>query len=245
MSERLAQRVALITGAAQGIGRATALRFAAEGATVVVADLTTERGEETAAAVRAQGGIAHVLAADVSKSAEATRLVDEAVAAAGAVDILVNNAGIFPRSTVADMADDHWESVLAVNLSSALYMSRAALPYMTQRGFGRIVNVTSRMALQGVPGGAAYAASKAGIIGLTKSLALEVAEAGVNVNAVSPGVTATPMVLDGNDPEWVERFAQTLPYKRLWEPEDIVGSILYLASDDSTYVTGQVVYVWQ
>lgn len=241
---RLEGLVAVITGAGRGIGRAAAIGFAEEGAEVVAADIRAESAEETARAVCAGGGVAHALTADVSKREDAERLMAESVEKAGRVDILVNNAGIFPRATVIDMGDDEWDRVLGVNLNGAFYCSRAALPMMVEAGFGRIVNVTSRMALQGVAGGAHYAAAKAGIIGFTKSLALEVADYGINVNAVSPGVTATPMVLDVNDPEWIAQFAQTLPFKRLWEPEDIVGSILYLVTDDSRHVTGQVVYAW-
>lgn len=240
----LGGRVAIVTGAGRGIGKATAMRFASEGARVIVVDLDATCAERVVQEIRAAGAEASALTADVSLTKDANRLVAESMRWAGGIDILINNAGIFPRARVIDITEEEWDRVLAVNLKSAFLCSRAVLPHMIKNNYGRIVNVTSRMALQGAVAGAHYAAAKAGIIGLTASLAAEVADYGINVNAISPGVTATRMVLGANSPERIKEFASKLPYKRLWKPDEVVGSILYLVSEDSNYVTGQILYMW-
>jgi 3-oxoacyl-[acyl-carrier protein] reductase len=242
---QLESRVAIITGAGQGIGAATARRLAYEGAKVVVVDINAEMANQVVHSINVSGNAASAFPLDATSTDEVNKFVAKTITEWGHIDILIHCVGAFPRCKVIDMTDENWNSVLDINIGSAFRCIRAVLPHMINNGYGRIVNVTSRMALQGAFAGSHYSAAKAGLIGLTKSLALEVVDYGINVNAISPGVTATPMVLNANTPEWLEEFAQKLPFKRLWEPEDVAESILYLVSDASKYVTGQVLYMWQ
>ncbi|UJW83796.1 3-oxoacyl-ACP reductase FabG [Hydrogenophaga sp. SL48] len=234
-------RTALITGAATGIGRATALLFAQAGARVVVNHLG--QAAEAAALVQAiqvLGGEAIEISADVGQAAEVQRLVDGALAAFGAIDVLVNNAGIIQEKAFLDTTEADWDRMLGTDLKSVFLVCRAVLPGMLARGGGAIVNIASDLGILGRERYAPYCAAKAGVIGLTRSLAREFAPQQVRINAIAPGPVATAMVsLEHMSAEWVEKEL-AIPQHRLGEPEEIAASALFLASDLSRFYTGQV-----
>jgi 3-oxoacyl-[acyl-carrier protein] reductase len=248
MTERFAGRVAVVTGAAQGIGAAVAQRLAAEGAAVAVADLTAERGEQTVEAIVKNGGRAVAYGADVSQTAAVEELVAAVVAEFGRIDILVNNAGITRDNLLFKMTDEDWDTVINVNLRSAFLMSRECQKHFVKQKYGKIVSLSSRSAL-GNRGQANYAASKAGIMGLTATLSVELGPFGVNVNAVAPGYIATAMTdatarRIGLDPEELKKAAaEQTPVRRVGEPEDIAATVAFLAADESSFISGQTIQV--
>jgi 3-oxoacyl-[acyl-carrier protein] reductase len=248
VSKRFEGRVAIVTGAAQGIGAAVAQRLAAEGAAVAVADLTAERGEETVAAIVKDGGRAVAYGADVSKTEDVQGLVAAVVAEFGKVEILVNNAGITRDNLLFKMTDEDWDSVINVNLRSAFLMSREVQKHFVAQKYGKIVSLSSRSAL-GNRGQANYAASKAGVMGLTATLSIELGPFGVNVNAVAPGYIATAMTdatarRIGLDPEELKKAAAgETPVRRVGEPEDIAATVAFLAADESSFISGQTIQV--
>ncbi|HET8630341.1 MAG TPA: 3-oxoacyl-[acyl-carrier-protein] reductase [Thermomicrobiales bacterium] len=237
-------RAALVTGAGRGIGRAIALRLARDGIAVAV----NYRGSAEAAAevvreIEAGGGRAVALAADVAAPGEAARLVADAVAALGRLDILVNNAGITRDNLAIRLSEDDWDAVLTTNLKGAFLCAKAALrPLLKARDRGRIISVTSVVGLKGNAGQANYAAAKAGLIGLTKSLAREVASRGITVNAVAPGFITTEMT--AALPEDVRAAAlHEIPLGVFGAPEDVAEAVAFLASPAARYITGQVLSV--
>ena len=234
-------RTALITGAATGIGRATALLFAQAGARVVVNHLGQDA--EAAALVQAiqvLGGEAIEISADVGQAAEVQRLVDGALAAFGAIDVLVNNAGIIQEKAFLDTTEADWDRMLGTDLKSVFLVCRAVLPGMLARGGGAIVNIASDLGILGRERYAPYCAAKAGVIGLTRSLAREFAPQQVRINAIAPGPVATAMVsLEHMSAEWVEKEL-AIPQHRLGEPEEIAATALFLASDLSRFYCGQI-----
>jgi len=248
---RLDGKVAIVTGGASGFGRATALRFAREGARVVVADLDAPRGAAVVEEVRGVGSDGRLVTGDVSQFDVASEAVAVAVDDLGGVDVLVNNAGIVQgddRDTW-DTTEETWDHVLEVNLRSVFVCSKAAIPVMLATGGGSIVNVAS-IAASVCVGGSAYAASKGAILSYTRHTARELARRGVRMNAVSPGFMRTPMTTgerDGLDEaaqeERVAGFAAHLPMKRMGAMDDIADAVLFLASDDASYITGQEVIV--
>ena len=248
MGNRFEGKVAVVTGAAQGIGAAIATRLAAEGAAVAVADLSAERGAETVEAITKNGGRAVAFGADVSLTAEVENLVAAVVAEFGRIDILVNNAGITRDNLLFKMTDEEWDSVINVNLRSAFLMSRECQKHFVKQKYGKIVSLSSRSAL-GNRGQANYAASKAGIMGLTATLAIELGPYGVNVNAVAPGYIATAMTdatarRVGLDPEELKKLAaDQTPVRRVGEPEDIAATVAFLAADESSFISGQTIQV--
>src|ERR1051325_656089 len=215
-------KVAIVTGAGQGIGRAVAKGLAAEGAKVVIAELNAENGMRVAGDIERAGNTAIAVSTDVSDEASVANLVAETLRAFGTIDILVNNAAIFPASSVAEMKVNEWEQVLRTNLGGTFFCSRAVMPTMKANGSGRIINFTSGRALEGSRHGAHYAASKGGIIGFTKSLALELAPFGINVNSICPGAIDTPQPKAHVKTE-AESYAKAakIPVGRVGEPEDL------------------------
>jgi 3-oxoacyl-[acyl-carrier protein] reductase len=241
-------RVAIVTGAAQGIGAATALRFASKGASVAVLDITEERGGETVAAIMANGGKAIPVACDVTNSASVAEAVDRVAVALGPVDILVNNAGVTRDNLLYKMTEEEWDLVIDVSLKGTFLMSQAAQRYMVEARYGKIVNLSSRSA-RGNRGQANYSAAKAGIQALTATMAIELGPYNINVNAVAPGyvvtaITASTAARLGIEPEDAARaMAERTPLRRVAEPADVASVIAFLSSDDARHITGETVYV--
>jgi 3-oxoacyl-[acyl-carrier protein] reductase len=240
---RLAGHAALVTGSARGLGRAVAERLAAEGAAVTVADLDLPAAEEAAAALRQAGSNALAVEADVRDAASVAAAVERSVAELGLLDILVNNAGVVRDGRLEAMSDEDWDTVLDVDLRGYFVCARAVLPHLRTRGWGRIVNISSRAYL-GNPGQANYSAAKAGVIGLTRALSMELAADGITVNAVAPGAIDTALVR--NHPradDIIARAIRMQPVKRLGTPEDVAAAVAFLASDDAAFVSGDVLHV--
>lgn len=234
-------KIAIVTGASSGIGRASALRFAEEGARVVCADVDEAGGEET---VRLIGGAAVFQHTDVSDRAQAEALVQRAVDEFGGLDVAFNNAGTEgTMAPTADATDEIWDRTIAVNLTGVFYAMRAQIPALRARGGGSIVNCASIAGLVGFPNLPAYVASKHGVVGMTKSTALELAPEGIRVNALCPGVIDTPMVdrATGHDPEAKGGYAAAEPVHRLGRPEEMADVALWLCSERSSFVTGQAI----
>jgi len=246
---RLKGRVALVSGAGSGIGRATAVRFASEGAALIVSDVDPTGAEETRQAIQEGGGRARAVIGDVSQRVDAQRMVDAALENYGRLDILINNAGItrdaltvrIKDEEVRMMSDEQWDEVLSVNLKGTWLLSQLAAVPMIRQKYGRIVNTTSVGALGNV-GQANYSASKAGVIGVTKTLALEWARFNIAVNCVAPGAVKTRMT--AAIPEKVMAgLLERIPLRRMAEPDEIAAVHLFLSSDEAGYITGQVVWV--
>jgi 3-oxoacyl-[acyl-carrier protein] reductase len=237
---QLKDKVAIVTGAAQGIGAAVAREFAREGAKVAVVDLAAERAEEVAAQLRTQGHDAIGIGCNVAKRAEVDAMVAALHARFGHVDILVNNAGIIRPAMLHKMTAAQWDEVLAVHLTGSFNCLQAVAPQMMERRYGRIVNVTSTAGVLGTIGQINYSAAKAGILGLTMSAARELARHGITVNAIAPGA-ATPMTETiRTDERFREKYLDRIPLGRWAEPDEIAPVFVFFASNASAYVTGQV-----
>jgi 3-oxoacyl-[acyl-carrier protein] reductase len=235
-------RVALVTGASRGIGEAIARRLASEGATVLAAARSTPSLDRVVAEITSAGGKASPVALDVVDSASIDRAVKGALESHGQIDILVNNAGVTRDNLVLRMSREAWDSVLATNLTGAFLLTQAVVKSMVRRRYGRIVNVTSVVGLMGNAGQANYASSKAGLVGLTKSIARELASRNVTCNAVAPGFVATAMT-DATTPQARESLIGQIPVQRLGKPEDVAAAVAFLASEEAGYVTGTVLNV--
>jgi len=234
-------KIALVTGGGSGIGRATALTFAREGAKVVVADVVVEGGEETVRLIKAAGGEAMFVKADMAKAAEVEAMVQKAAATYGRLDCAHNNAGIEGATgRTADYREEDWDRVISINLTGVWFCLKYEIAQMLKQGGGAIVNTASDAGLLGVPQMPAYVASKHGVVGLTKTAALEYAKAGIRVNAVCPGVIKTPMVdrITGQRAGRAERMAAAEPVGRMGKPEEIAEAVVWLCSDAASFVTG-------
>ena len=242
------ERVAVVTGAARGIGAAIAVKLAADGFAVAVLDLEEAACKETVERITAAGGRAMAVGADVSDAAAVQTAVERVAAELGPPVVLVNNAGVIRDNLLFKMTDDDWEIVMAVHLRGAFLMSRACQKYMTEQKWGRIVNISSTSAL-GNRGQANYSAAKAGLQGLAKTLAIELGPFGVTANAIAPGFIATDMTAAtaarmGLDFEtFKEAAAAQIPVRRVGQPEDIANTVAFLVSDAAGFVSGQVIYV--
>lgn len=237
----LQNKVALITGGGSGIGRASALRLAEEGARVMISDVNEVGGEETARLIEANGGEAAFVRCDVAQASEVEAMVKSTVQRFGGLDIALNNAGVGGAMLNADkLEEDVWDFVMNVNLKGVWLCTKYELPEMLRRGGGSIINVASLAGLLGFRGNAVYAASKHGVIGFTKSVALEYARLGVRVNAICPGFTETPMVTNmiAEVPRMEDMTRNSSPMRRLGRVEEIADAVLYLASDMSSFVNG-------
>lgn len=243
---QMADRGAIITGAASGMGRATAIRFAEEGCRVAVVDLDTAEGRRTASMLNDAGGTSIFVRADVSKEASVVTAVEEAVNSLGPLDTLVNTAGVAFTGTVAETSESDWDRVLDTNLKGTFLMTKHLVPRFLTAGAGTIVNVASNAGIVGVKNLSAYCASKGGVVQLSRALALELAELNIRVNAVAPSSTVRTRMFEARlgrspDPRALgDALAAANPLKRLCTPEDVAELILYLASDRASYVTGGI-----
>jgi len=238
---RLEKRVAAVTGAGRGIGRAIALALGREGAAVMVSDLDLTSARETAQEIEARGGRAQALRVDVTDPLDAVALVQKAVEVFGGLDILVNNAGIYPSAPIVETDAQEWDLVMAVNLKGTFLCSQAAVVQMMSQGRGVIVNIASVDAKMRTTGNAHYAAAKAGVISFTRTLACEMASHGIRVNAVAPGWIATEALLAKTD-RW-HKAVEDIPVGRLGQPEDVAEAVVFLVSDVASYITGEILDV--
>jgi NAD(P)-dependent dehydrogenase (short-subunit alcohol dehydrogenase family) len=242
----LTEKVALITGGASGIGRATALAFAQEGAKVLISDIAEAKGQESVQLIRANAGEATFIKADVTKRDEVAALISTAITIYQQLDCAINNAGIQGvRQRTADYPEDEWQQVMDVNLNSVWYCMKFELDQMVKQGYGVIVNMASIAGLVGFPYHSAYAASKHAIVGLTKTAALEYIRKGIRINAVCPSFTDTPMVqrVMQEQPDYAQRLIDRVPARRMATPEEIAAAVLYLCSDQAGFVTGHTLVV--
>jgi len=239
---QLANRIAVVTGAGRGIGRAVALQLAQEGADVVCVSRTVENSEKVAEEIRAKGCRAWATAVDVANGAEVEAAADRILKETGRIDILVNNAGVTRDGLLMRLSDESWDAVLNTNLKGAFHFTRAFCRPLIKQRSGRIINIASIIGLIGNAGQANYAASKAGLIGFTKSVAREVASRGITVNAVAPGFIETDMTAGLPDALKTE-LLQRIPLARFGRAEDIAAAVLFLAGPSSAYITGQVLTV--
>jgi 3-oxoacyl-[acyl-carrier protein] reductase len=239
---RLKDKVAIVTGGGNGIGRETVLTFAKEGAKVVIADFDEHSGQFVHEEVKKLGGNSLFHKVNVADQDSVKQLVDITLETFGSVDILVNNAGITADAMTHKMTTDTWQKVIDVNLNGVFYCTQAVIGKMVEQGKGKIINTSSVSGVYGNIGQANYAATKAGVIGLTKTWAKEYGGKGINVNAVAPGFISTAMV-EKVPEKVIDKIKATIPLKRLGSPSDIANAYLYLASDESNYVNGTVLHV--
>ncbi len=246
MAGRLESKVALVTGGGSGIGRASALTFAREGAKVVVVDVVVDGGEETIGMIKKAGGEAIFVKADVSKAAEVEAMVNRAVEAYGRLDCTHNNAGIEGvLATTAECREEDWDRVIAINLKGVWLCMKYEIPQILKQGGGSIVNTASGAGLIGFPQLPVYVASKHGVVGLTKTAALEYAKLGIRVNAVCPGVINTPMIerVTSGQSEVTEMMVASEPVGRMGKPEEIAEAVVWLSSEAASFVTGHAMSV--
>jgi 3-oxoacyl-[acyl-carrier protein] reductase len=238
----LTDRVAIVTGAGRGIGRAIALKLAGMGATVVVSDILEKEAGEVAQEIKTKGGQSLVCRADVSQAADVARLVEETLAAYGRIDILVNNAGIARDQLLLRMSEEDWDKVIDVDLKSVFLCTKAVLRHMLKARWGRVISLSSIAGLVGNPGQANYSSAKAGIIGFTRTVAREVGSHGITVNAVAPGFIETDMTKKIGE-EQRQEIKKHIPLDRFGTPQDVAEAVAFLASEEAGYITGQVLSI--
>ena len=238
----LSGKVALVTGAAQGIGKAIAMLLARNGADVVVSDINLEKAQETTNEIQGMGRRSVAIKVNVADLKDVERMVEATVEQFGRIDILVNNAGITRDRLILRMTEEDWDAVLDVNLKGTFNCTKAVIRHMSKQKSGKIVSIASVSGEMGNPGQANYAASKAGVIGFTKTIAREFAGRGINVNAIAPGYIQTPMT-DAVPEKGKEELKRMIPMERLGKPEDVAQAVLFLVSENSSYITGQVLNV--
>lgn len=240
----LSNKVALVTGSARGIGKAIALKLAEAGADIIVNDIAAaaETLEATADEIKALGRKALAVTADVSSAADVNKMVETVVATFGKVDILINNAGVTRDQLVMRMTDEEWDTVLNIDLKSAFLCSRAVMRHMMKQRWGRIISIASVVGVMGNAGQANYAAAKAGIIGMTKSIAKEAGSRGITANAIAPGFIETKMT-EKLDESQKKAFLDNVPLKSAGQPKDVAEAVAFLASEEARYITGQVLGV--
>lgn len=243
---KLDGKVAIITGAARGIGKAIAMKFASEGATVIIADIDMEQAQETVDKIKIHKDKAVAFKVNVANRADVQKLVRDTIENFKTIHILVNNAGISRHAPLLEMTEEEWDTVLAVDLKGVFNCTQAVLGYMIEQLYGKIINISSECGLgASIEGVANYGAAKAGVIQLTKTTALEVGPYGINVNSIAPGLILTDMTYTRRSKEEAERFikkrAEQADLGRIGSPEDIANLALFLASDDSKHITGQII----
>lgn len=239
---RLKNQVAIITGGASGLGKETCLLFAEEGATVVIADVNEQQGQELVQQIEQKGGKSLFVHIDVGDNQSAEQMAKLVHQNFGKIDILINNAGITRDSMLAKMTKEQWDQVIRINLSGVFHCTHSVVPYMREEGYGRIISTSSIVGVHGNIGQTNYAAAKAGIIAMTKTWAKELGPKGITANAVAPGFIRTPMTSQVPD-KVLQMVQEKVPLKRLGEPRDIANAYLYLASPESSYVNGCVLAV--
>ncbi|MEM1654910.1 MAG: SDR family oxidoreductase [Nitrososphaerota archaeon] len=240
---RLKDKVAIVTGGASGIGFAIAAKFASEGAKVVIIDITGDKAEEAAERIRKSGGEAIAFQGDVSSRGRVEEIISEVLRRYGKIDILVNNVGIYRGKSFWEEPLEFWELLFKVNVLGIVIPSQVVVKHMMERRSGVIINISSKAAVVGEPGHAAYSASKGAVLSLTRAMAVELAPYNIRVNAICPGPTETPLLFAVTDEDERKRMASRCILGRLAKPEDIAGAALYLASDEASYVTGQALIV--
>ena len=238
----LTGKIALVTGAAQGIGRDIALALATDGADVAICDVNLEAAQKTAGDIEGKGRKSLAIKANVAASADVTAMIDQVVEKFGRIDILVNNAGITRDGLILRMKDEDWDLVMSINLKGSFLCTKAALKYMSKQRGGTIINIASIVGAMGNAGQANYVASKAGLIGLTKTIAREYANRGITANAVAPGFIDTAMTQGLSDTVKTE-LSKQIPMGKLGTPEDVANAVRFLASPWAQYITGQVIHV--
>lgn len=238
---RFSDKVAIVTGGARGIGKAIAVRLAKEGAKVMVVDKNPDTPKDTVEGIKKDGAQATAIVADMTKAEDVRRMVQATMEQFGKIDILVNNVGLFTFEPFLDTKEKEWDRLLALNLKSTLLCSQAVLKEMVKKSYGKIVNISSDAARIGVTTMGSYSAAKAGVMGLTKTLAREMARYNININCVCPGLADTQMTADlvAFAPEMKEKMIKAVPFRRLATPEDVAAAVCFFASDEASYITGQ------
>lgn len=239
---RVKDKVVIITGGGSGIGRETGILFAKEGAKVVIADVNEKAGAETVELIKNAGGEAFFARLDVSNREQAKQVVKETIAKYGRLDVLINNAGIIQDALVVKMTEEQWDKVIDINLKGPFNCIQAVAGQMISQGSGVILNISSIVALYGNVGQTNYAATKAGLVGMTKTLAKELGKKGIRVNAVAPGFIYTPMT-EAMPEKILEMMKEKTPLKRLGTPADVASTLLFLASDEASFINGAVISV--
>ncbi len=241
---RLQNRVAIITGGARGIGKATAIKMVKEGASVALLDILAKDVSQTAKELQAMGGKAMGINVNVTNKAEVGKAVEQTLSQFGKVDILVNNAGLVKPALLEDVQDGDWDEVVNVNLKGTFFCTRAVLPFMKKVRYGKIINISSRASL-GKEVRTVYGATKAALIGVTRTWALELAQYNINVNAIGPGPIATELFTAANpmDSPRTKAIMNGIPLKRIGQPEDVANLASFLASEEASFITGQVIFI--